>query len=235
MKGKLIQIGLSEQEAEVYIQLLKEKKQTANEVAKQTKINRSVIYSILEKLIDKGLVSYVLINNIRHFSSSNPNALVDFLNNKKEILSDLLPKLKSITDQEKQLINVELFQGANGGITVLKDIIREGKDYVSFGDEGSFQKILGTLGEQYVRQLNEKGISEKIITRKGIKLIGNAKKTQIKYLPKEFRFPTITTIYSNKVAIAIFDKPYYVILIKSKSLAFAYKSLFDGLWKIAKP
>lgn len=234
MKDKLMQIGLSEQEAGVYLQLLKAKKQTANEVAKQSKINRSVVYSVLDKLIDKGLVNYVLIDNTRRFSASNPNALADFLNDKKKILSNILPQLKSITEQEKEIVSVEVFQGVKGGLAILKDIIRENKDYVSFGDEGNFQKILGTIGEQYVRQLNEKDISEKIITRKGTELIGNSKKAEIKYLPEEFRFPTITTIYADKVAIAIFDKPYYVILIKSKSLAFAYRSLFEGLWKIAR-
>lgn len=230
-----MEIGLNRQEAEIYLYLLKSEKVTANQIAKSTKINRSVIYSIIEKLLDKGIANQILIKNVKHFSASNPNALLDFLNNKKEILSNLLPNLRSITKQEKQLVSVEIFQGIKGGLTILKDIIREGKEYVSLGDEGQFQSILeGTIAEQYVNKLKEKKIKERIITRKGIKLIQTSKLTQIKYLPEEFRFPTITTIYGDNVAIAIFDKPYYVILIKSKSLAFAYKSLFEGLWKIAK-
>jgi len=66
MKEELMEIGLDEHEAEVYLFLLKNKNQTANEISKEMKINRSVVYSILERLIRKGLVSYVLINNVRN-------------------------------------------------------------------------------------------------------------------------------------------------------------------------
>ena len=46
--------------------------------------------------------------------------------------------------------------------------------------------------------------------------------------------PTITTIYGNKVAIAIFTEPYYCILINSKDLANSYRSSFELLWQISK-
>lgn len=235
MNEELTQLGLNHNESLVYLYLLKSKEKTATQIAKDTKLNRSVVYSTLDSLIDKGLASYILIKDKRHFSAASPETLNDFLEDKKRILSDILPLLKSIKIEEKASVNVEVFQGIKGGISVLKDIIREGKDYVAFGDEGRFQEISKTQLEQYVRQLNEKKIKERIITRKGVKLFGSSKNTQIRYLPKEFRFPTITTIYGDKVAIAIFEEPYYTILIKSKPLAYTYRKFFDGLWRIAKP
>ena len=91
-----------------------------------------------------------------------------------------------------------------------------------------------TLAEQYTRQINEKKIKERIIISKGVKLEELGKNTEVKYLPKEFNMPSIATIYSDKIAFAIFEKPYYVILIKSKTLAKTYKSIFEVLWKTAK-
>lgn len=235
MEKELQEIGLTEQEAKVYLQLLKQKYKEASKIAKETKINRSVAYSILESLTDKGLVSHIIKNNIKCFKAADPKTLMDFLKDKEKTLQNILPKLSDIKAEEKEAVTVELYQGIKGSIAVLKDIIRTKKDYVAFGDEGIFQEILrGTIAKQYVRQLNEINIKERLITREGTKLVGSTKFTEIKYLPKEFRFPTITAIYGDKVAIAIFDKPYYVILIKSKTLAFAYQTLFEGLWKIAK-
>lgn len=234
MKEKLIGIGLSSGEAEVYLQLLKQKNQTANNISKETKINRSVVYSILDGLVDKGLISFVLINNIKHFSACNPNYLKDFLKDRENILKEILPNLKAISPSEKREFGTEIYQGVKGGIVVLKDIIREGKDYVSFGDDGTLQNIAETIIEQYIRQLREKKIKERILTTEGSRIIGNTKLTKVRYLPREVKFPTITAIYGDKIAIAIFDKPYYIILIKSKILAYSYKTLFEFLWKIAK-
>lgn len=234
MKKQLIQVGLEEREAEIYLQLLKKKKQTANEISKQVKINRSVVYSMLEKLIEKGLVSHILINNTKHFSANKPETLADFIKDKERILAALIPNLNSIKEQEKKEFSSQVYEGKKGGIAILKDIIREGKDYVSFGDNGCFQEILGTHADQYARQLEEKKIKERLLVKKGVKLERLSKNTKVRYLSKDFDFPTITTIYGDKVAIAILEEPYHTILIKSQILAYTYKKMFEALWQIAK-
>ena len=53
-------------------------------------------------------------------------------------------------------------------------------------------------------------------------------------LSKDVKMPSITAIYGNSIVMAIFQKPYYSIKIKSKDLAESYKSIFELLWKIAK-
>jgi HTH-type transcriptional regulator, sugar sensing transcriptional regulator len=234
MKDKLIEIGLTNQEAGAYLYLLEKEKITATKIAKDLKINRSVIYSVIEKLIEKGLANFILIDGKRHFSATNPKVLEDYLKDKQKILNEILPNLESIKKKQDELFSCEVYEGIKGGIAVLKDIIREGKDYVSFGDEGQFSSASETILEQYTRQLDEKKIKERILTKEGINLKYSRKNSEIRYLSKEFSFPTITTIYGDKVAIAIFEKPYHVVLIKSKSLAKTYKGMFEGLWKISK-
>ncbi len=233
MEKELQNIGLSEQESRVYLQLLKKKYQEASKIAKETKINRSVVYSVIRSLIDKGLVSYVIRNNVKYFIAANPKTLLDFLKDKEKILENILPKLSQIKEEEKGEVIVEMYQGIKGGISVLKDIIRTGKDYVVLGEDGTFEKVVPEYSKQFVRQLNEKRIRERILAKEDISLV-TSKKSEVRYLPKEFQIPTVTTIYGNKVAIAIFTKPYYIILIKSKDLADSYKSFFNILWKIFK-
>lgn len=235
MKEQLIDIGLEEKEVDIYLQLLKKSNQTATIISKKTKINRTVVYSIIDKLIDKGLASYVLINGKKHFSASRPKTLQEFLRDKEKILEKILPDLESIKEDQNNPVEVEVFQGIKGGITILKDILREGKDYVSFGDDGTWFNISKTMVEQYLRQLVERGIKERVLMKKGARLAGDLRNSRIRYIPKDFCLNTITTIYGNQVAIAIFENPYYVILIKSKTLAQTYLDLFEQMWKIAKP
>jgi HTH-type transcriptional regulator, sugar sensing transcriptional regulator len=234
MKEKLVEIGLTNQEAEVYLYLLSREKVTATKIAKDLKINRSVIYSVTEKLIEKGLVNFILIDAKRHFSATNPKFLEEYLGDKQNVLKQIMPNLESVRKKKDEEFFCETYEGLKGGIAVLKDILREEKDYVSFADEGQFESASETVLEQYLRQLDEKKIKERILTREGIKLKYSRKGSEVKYLPKGFSFPTITTIYGEKIAIAIFDKPYHIILIKSRTLAKTYKSMFEELWKIAK-
>lgn len=234
MKDKLIEIGLNDKEAGVYLYLLETNKSTATNIAKYLKINRSVVYSVVEKLIEKGLVNFILIDGKKHFSATSPKYLQDYLTDKQNILKDIMPSLESLKPKNKETFSCEVYEGLKGGIAVLKDILRYGQDYVSFGDEGKFGHITGTILEQYLRRLDEKNIKERILTKEGTTFKFNRKKTEIRYLSKEFSFPTITTIYGNKVAIAIIDEQPHIVLIHSKILANSYRSIFEALWEIAK-
>lgn len=229
----LVNIGLSKQEAQVYLYLAKEKNTVASKIAEKTGINRSVTYGVLESLMKKGLVNCVLMNGIKKFSSTKPDTLVDFMKDKDESLRRIMPLLKSLKSNNDEKVNVEVYKGVNGGLAVMKDILKTSKEYVVFGEDKSFQQAMGTLAKQYVRQLNEGKIKERLLVPAGQKVL-LGKNTQVRYLPKDISLPSITAVYGNKVAISIFQEPYYAIVIDSKELSQTYRSLFELLWKISK-
>lgn len=233
MKDELRKLGLSVRESEVYVYLLAHKEQTATIISNQTKTNRTVVYNLLDSLVEKGLVSSFFLNGVKRFSATKIEALKAFVESKQDILSELLPKLKKIKSEEEAEINIEVYKGVQGGLAVLKDIIRTGENYVAFGEDDSFQNIFGTLAEQYARQLKERKIKERLIGPSGQKVFSGTN-SEIRYLPKEIRLPSITAVYGNKVAIVIFQKPYHAIVVESKDLSESYKNLFEFLWKIAK-
>ncbi len=230
MKEALIRVGLNEQEAEVYSALAKHEGMPAAQLAKTTEINRSVVYSILESLKEKGLVSEFLIHGVKQFSITKPEALMSFVKAKEEAAKEVLDSLKKLEKDEKESVKVEVYQGVQGGLAVLKDILATGKDYVAFGEDKSFQELFGTLAEQYVRQLKENRIRERLLVPRGSTIL-TSKYSEVKYLPKDIALPSISVIYGNKVAFAIFQKPYYAVVIESRDLAQTYQSLFEYLWK----
>ena len=63
----LEKLGLNKNEAKVYFGLLKKGQATASELVKSVGVHRNIIYDNLEKLIDKGLVSYVVEGTKRRF------------------------------------------------------------------------------------------------------------------------------------------------------------------------
>ncbi|MBU2442745.1 MAG: helix-turn-helix domain-containing protein, partial [Nanoarchaeota archaeon] len=53
-------LGLSEAEAKVYLALLETGSTLAGPIIKKTGLHRGTTYQILQRLIEKGLVSYVI-------------------------------------------------------------------------------------------------------------------------------------------------------------------------------
>ena len=104
----LEEIGLTHNEIIVYKTLLQLGQTTAGPLTKKSGIHRSRVYESLNKLINKGLVSYSIKANIKYFSAQNPETIIDFLEEKKKAVKEILPELKSlqIFKPEKQESNI---------------------------------------------------------------------------------------------------------------------------------
>jgi len=73
--------GLEAKEAKTYLTLLALGEVTATILAQKSNLDRTLMYQLTNKLIEKGLVSYIIKNNIRYFSAAPPET---FLKNLQE-------------------------------------------------------------------------------------------------------------------------------------------------------
>ena len=55
----LVELGFNKNEAIVLLALLKVGKSDANQIIKATKFHKNIVYDNLEKLIDKGLITFI--------------------------------------------------------------------------------------------------------------------------------------------------------------------------------
>ncbi len=231
----LHQIGFEEDEIKAYLTLLKNGLSTATKIASNANLQRTNTYRILDGLIRKGFISYILKNNIKYFSAASPQKLLEDQKRKQEELEKLIPDLEKMSDLPQQEFQAEVFQGKEGLIAVLKYVLREKKDYVVFGEEGKFQEILPHFIQQLLRDLLHLNIRERIISKESkrgkIKLNKNS---SIKYLHDTYFSPTMTVVFGNYTAIFDWNEPFNVVLIKSHSTAQSYKNYFEALWGIAK-
>jgi sugar-specific transcriptional regulator TrmB len=80
----LTQIGLTESEIKVYFALLELETSTIGPIVDKAKVQESKIYYLLERLKEKGLVSFVIKNNVKHFQAADPKNLVRIISDKEE-------------------------------------------------------------------------------------------------------------------------------------------------------
>ena len=105
----LEKLGLNKNEARVYLGLLQKGQATAAELVKSIGVHRNIIYDNLEKLIGKGLVSYIIEGKKRKFIAEDPNLILEFLDDKKkdvekkiETAKEFIPEINKILASVKE-------------------------------------------------------------------------------------------------------------------------------------
>src|SRR3989338_9820948 len=94
MERTLEELGLTKTESKVYLCLLRKGSIPIGSITKDTGIHRRTIYDIIERLIEKGLVNYILNNDIKYFEAIDPERLLDILKEKEEKIKSILGELK---------------------------------------------------------------------------------------------------------------------------------------------
>ncbi len=229
----LEELGLNNKEAKIYLELLKEKSQTASKIAKLTKINRTTTYLELENLMKLGLVNYTIKDSKRYYQPASPKKLLDILEIKKKKLKSILPELES-SQQNLEPFKIEIYEGKEGLKTFYQDILNNAKEVLAFGVTGLAFEILDFEFPHFIKLCKKKGIKAKYIANKNSeKLLKKLPKNfvKIKYLEDKYNAKVTTIIYSNKVAIqSLQNEKIYITLIKDKNLYETYKNYFEVLW-----
>jgi len=236
IKKTLEELGFDEKETQVYLALLKIGETTATKISQETKIERTLVYYIIEKLINRGLVSFKLKNNVKYYSASNPEKILEEIKEKEKSFLRILPFLEQIRKQAyEEEVKVDIYKETAGLKAVMNDMFKHGKEFLVLGEQGQIQKHYPIIYQQYLRRLKDTGIKEKVIIREDLRgKIWKSKNSEFRYISKDLISPTTTLIYADKVLITIWEKPMFNILITSKKVADSFRSYFNHFWKIAK-
>ncbi|HLD98353.1 MAG TPA: helix-turn-helix domain-containing protein [Candidatus Nanoarchaeia archaeon] len=241
IKETLKEIGLANEEVEVYLAMLKLGSSLASSISEETKINRSHIYQLLERLITKGFVSYVIKENRKYFSPINPEKIIEIIKEREQKMRNILPTLVGLTNFEKNKPVVEIFEGKEGIKTILNDILKIKKEWLAFGSSGKGQEVLSFYAEHWEEEREKLKISLRGIldsSESGIKRgkeIAQRKYTEIKYVHKEYSNPSSTWIYGERMAFVIWRKEHsFAIRIINKEISDNFRKHFEILWVNAK-
>ena len=120
--GMLLQAGLTEGESKTYLALLELGASTTGAIVKSSGVSRSIIYNVLERLAQKGLVSVITRERTKYFQAADPSRIMDYLEEKelkfaenRKKISELLPKLASMQKSANKS-SASLYLGFRGMI-----------------------------------------------------------------------------------------------------------------------
>ena len=231
----LEKIGLSPNEAKVYLALLGLGPSLAGKITEKSKVNRRTVYDVLESLIDKGLVSYIIEANRKVFEATDPIRFLDLLKEREKEIQESLPELIAKRESNKKKQEATLFRGKKGIRSIFEDILKYKENWV-FGSHGRFREILGPFFEQYQRRKKSLKIHTKLLLSERLRKSDIVKLTpgETRYLRKDYDSPVSTIVYGEKVATIIWSEEPIGLIIKGNEVSSSFRNYFKIMWGIAK-
>ena len=236
-EAELKELGLTDNEIKVYLILLEHGVLNPTKLAEKTGLHRSYIYDTLERLLDKGIINTVLVDNKKNYQPVDPKALREIFELKLRQLDTILPQLSGLFQSTKEETRIELHRGKRVYRTLIKDLLANIKKnevvYLLGVDENILETVEPIYLKQYFNIIKDKNIKEKIIIARGGKKL-DEEHLEYREIDPKYLDETTVVIYQSKVFIFIWGTPYQLIIIESPKVANTYRKQFEIMWNIAK-
>ena len=243
--AELEKVGLNKNEAIVYIELMKLGSASAGTLIKNTEFHRNIVYDNLEKLIDKGLISYILEGKLKIFQMNSPEMLSSYLEKQQksldekklianEIQKEAEQQFKSRQNRQESMI----YRGIKGVKLVMNDVLETKKKFISFGGPKISNDIMKKhFWKNFTLKQIEAKISSRLLFNSSLREWGKEvshRFNKIRYLSNIIEPLTQTIVFGNKTAIIVWKEKPIVTLIIDESVAKSYSEFFQILWKTAE-
>ena len=262
LKEDLNNLGLTNGEARVYLSLLKLGSAKVGAIVKDSTISYSKVYDVLQRLSIKGLVSQIIVENVKHFNAVEPYRLHEYIKRKEEelnaqkvIIDKIIPQLAEYAsdNRNKKKSSAEIFIG-DSGLRAAYEILfnniskrkkkKEDNEKDSKNDDDVLRYFYPHAGYHEVAtpfysRLYQFQKSKKTKQR-GIATLAFKSSKHFKEIPKDvnmkfvnFPLPGTMDILRDMLLIISWNNTATGILIISQEIAEHFRSYFDKIWDIA--
>ena len=244
---KLEELGLTKGEAKVYLALLELGPSTKSSIVRKSRVSPSIVYEILERLMNKGLVSSVFIEKIRYFEANEPSFLLQLVKEEKrkakkkeKIARSLIPLLKLKREVGKKfLLLTKVYEGVKGFKAMLQEVEKDLKgreEWLAMGVTSYKRNQFNRLWVNWHKRVRPKYKVKArfIFCEKGTDYFKALKKTplsKVRYIPS--KSSVCVTVVGNKTLVMKYTDPPSFLLIKNEEMAKFLKDVFEIMWRNA--
>lgn len=238
----LQQFSLTENEAKVYLALLELGSASVQAASRKSIIKRTTIYTLIDSLKQKGLVSETQKGAKTFFNASDPETLLLLSGRRHQELKKVLPELKSIYNAAAHKPKVMFQEGKEGYLAVYESILKDApKELLVISSYDDFCKH---VDEKYEADWTQRRIAKKIYLRwldfktpltLAMKAKDKESHRQISFLPDEFKFQSIMFLYGQKVILVSGrQKEFNAVVIENDEFSQMHQQIFEMLWRKVK-
>ena len=235
-KNLLRSLGLTENEALVYLATLELGEANMQELARKSGVKRTSIYNFIDELKERGLLIETIKKKRKIYSSVTPDQLIEIEKTRLAELEYTLPELRAIQNKTKTKPRVRFYDGMEGIKEVYADTLQDKNEILAFEDlEHMYIGLPKSFYEWYPAERARRGIpfrsitrdskEARLLTQKNIKLLRKSK------LISSADWKTEINIYGDKVAMmSLRTKNPFCVLIEDHDIAETLRSAWNELW-----
>lgn len=242
MLTELTKIGLTDEEARVYLACLEVSGGPVSVIARKAGVQRVSCYYTIESLLKKRLLSQYNRNGVKHFSPEPPEQLMKLAEEKMNLTKSLMPELKSLIGQSVFKPKIRFYEGLDGVEKVFTESLTAKKEILGYTN----LKLATEFFPEFFRDYTHQKLKKKIKTRYLSPTTVETVHVLDAFLPKEydrnlieillvnkdqFLFENEVLIFGNSVGIVSLNQDELLgLIVESPTFARTMKAVFDLAW-----
>ncbi|MBU1164393.1 hypothetical protein KKA15_02420 [Patescibacteria group bacterium] len=235
----LQQFGLNDKETNVYLAALTLGTCSITQLSKRAGLKRPTTYLIIEELLKKNLLISIPSGTITHYKAEKPSKLIEYLEEKKEKIKDILPDLESIYQKSSKQPKVRFYEGKDRLTKMYEEVFRSKEIWSMFSFDNYSDVFTEKENRHLFNILNRQGGIIYDLMQESKKAREYAQKkyrtglSETKFLPRSFKIATDILVFDNKTTMVSLNNLMGVI-IEDKDIADTHKTMIQHLWNNIK-
>ncbi len=238
--------GFSKKEAQIYLAVLEAGEATVGGVATRTRLKRSTVYTIIEELITKNILSVQKRGGIKRISALPPQVLIERLRHSLALAENTLPALLEMAYSSPLKPRVRFLEGLEGIKEVILEVntVKHPQPGLIFTDYAQMPKEVFALIRSTVQNRRDfQNFLHIIVPPNKRNLEVQAEEDALHHAEHRIApfsmksFPLELTLFgTSKVGFLSFkENELFGVIIDSEAIYLTLKNLFLFVWENAKP
>jgi sugar-specific transcriptional regulator TrmB len=234
-------LGFSDKEIKLYKILVQRGVSTPSALSMYSEFSRSMCYTYLTGLQQKGLISETVMNGGKAFMVEDPRKIISLIENQeknlklhKKLASNAISKLGNIQKDRILKPSIKYYKGLEGIKKIYNQTLNnyEGEIRIFFGGYFYPDDLKDFIMTEYIPSRVEKNISCKVLTNSDV--IGDRDSAEIRsrrQIESSIQPNVEINIFDDKINfVSFFDNQYTGIQIQHQEIVSSLKEIFDLLW-----
>lgn len=231
-------LGLSDNEAQVYLASLTTGPAPILEIAKTADMKRTTVYSVVEYLQSKGLMRIEMRDNHKMFVAEHPDKLESMLKLKKDVLLKSMPDFLDLYNLKSNEGFIKYYQGLEAVKNVYEGLIRDvkpGDDYLIISDFTGWYNLDPEYFEDFWRRRARLDIKTRMLLQdtseaRARRYTQEQYHHKVKLLPTNTKLTTNLVITPQKVVVHQLTDPIFALVIENQSIIQMNQETFEIMW-----
>jgi sugar-specific transcriptional regulator TrmB len=232
-------LGLDDSEARVYLSALGLGNTSALAIARSTGIKRPTVYTIIESLKQKGLMSTSVVGFKRFFNAADPKSLEKMVDERRADFKRALPELSALFGLKEQGSFIKYYEGLAGIKSVydtILDDLRPGDEYLIISNADEFINMDEEYFNKFIDRRAKLGLNVRTIlqdTPKGqyLKKIEKNTNQNVRFFPEGTVMTANQVITPTRTVITQVSEPVMSIVIENLNITRMLKEQFEIIWR----